>query len=145
MFTGDLLVLTNMSIPSNSTEIILKRLTRPQLKYYVFAVMRHFCFVLGRQAGSEIFVIQLQKYNTYTILKRKQRKKIRTFYFNRTKREFRGGSRIWRQGTGVNFGRSITRASRFKGDPGVLPLIFFGQVNVKSCILGYPMIKFVII
>ena len=48
---------------------------RPQLKYYVFAVTQHFCFVLGRQAGSEIICfIQLQKYNTNTILKRKQRK-----------------------------------------------------------------------
>ena len=41
-----------------------RRQVMPQLKYYVFAVTRHFCFVLGRQTGSEIFVIQLQKYNT---------------------------------------------------------------------------------
>ena len=53
------------------------------LKYFVFAVTRHFCFVLGRQAGSEFRFIQLQKYNTYTSLKRKQRKKIRTFYNER--------------------------------------------------------------
>ena len=30
---------------------------RPQLKQYVFAVTRHFCFVLGRQAGSVIIFL----------------------------------------------------------------------------------------
>ena len=30
---------------------------RPQLKYFVFAVTRHECFVMGRQAGSEFFFI----------------------------------------------------------------------------------------
>ena len=30
-----------------------KLFLRPQLKYFVFAVIRHKCFVMGRQAGSE--------------------------------------------------------------------------------------------